>query len=214
MHGLRRAYDASEAPAHRESVSTMTSRQRQRIAWFAWTIVLVSSLVAVRVLNSQATASARESDRRCAADARFGFRLRGVREGARRGLRPPGADVRRAARAHHAAGGVDGRGGGRRRLRPRRLAGLLRHQQRRGQPEPAVSQQGRRHVRGRRRADGRRRREPARHRRVDGRGLGRLRQRRLRGSVPLQVRPPGAVSQRSGQALRRGRRARRACRAG
>ena len=53
--------------------------------------------------------------------------------------------------AHHAAGGVDGRVGGRRRFRSRRLAGLLRHQQRRGQPEPALSQQGRRHVRRRRR---------------------------------------------------------------
>ena len=40
-----------------------------------------------------------------------------------------------------------------------------------------------------------------RHRRVDGRGLGRLRQRRLRGSVSLQVRPSRAVSQRSGQRL-------------
>ena len=34
-------------------------------------------------------------------------------------------------------------------------------------------------------------------RRVDGRGLGRLRQRRLRGSVPLPLGPPGAVSQRA-----------------
>ena len=46
------------------------------------------------------------------------------------------------------------------------------------------------------RALGRRRREPGRHRRLDGRGLGRLRQRRLRGPVPLQVGPAGAVPQR------------------
>jgi hypothetical protein len=50
--------------------------QRQRIAWFAWTIVLVSSLVAIRVLNSQATATAHEMTGGAAAtDTRFGFRL-------------------------------------------------------------------------------------------------------------------------------------------
>jgi len=53
----------------------MTTATRQRIAWFAWTIVLVSSLVAIRVLNSQATASAHESTGGAPADARFGFRL-------------------------------------------------------------------------------------------------------------------------------------------
>jgi hypothetical protein len=53
----------------------LTPAQRQRIAWFAWTIVLVSSLVAIRVLNSQATASAHESTGGAPADERFGFRL-------------------------------------------------------------------------------------------------------------------------------------------
>jgi enediyne biosynthesis protein E4 len=53
----------------------VTPSLRQRIAWFAWTIVLVSSLVAIRVLNSQATASAPESTGGAPADARFGFRL-------------------------------------------------------------------------------------------------------------------------------------------
>ena len=48
------------------------------------------------------------------------------------------------------------------------------------------------------------------HRRVDGRGLGRLRQRRLRGSVPLQVRPAGAVPQRRRARLHPRVRARRA----
>ena len=59
---------------------------------------------------------------------------------------------------------------------------------------------------------GRRRRQPRRDRRVDGRGLGRLRQRRLRGPVPLQVRPPGAVPQRRRTRLQPRHRARRAAR--
>src|SRR5215204_1932199 len=53
----------------------MTSGNRQRIAWFAWTTVLVSSLVAIRVLNSRATAAAGEATGGAPADARFGFRL-------------------------------------------------------------------------------------------------------------------------------------------
>ncbi len=40
-----------------------------------WTIVLVSSLVAIRVLNSHATAMAHESTGGAPADARFGFKL-------------------------------------------------------------------------------------------------------------------------------------------
>ena len=52
----------------------VASPQRQRIAWFVWTILLVSSLVALRVLNSRATASAHEGTAG-AADSRFGFRL-------------------------------------------------------------------------------------------------------------------------------------------
>jgi hypothetical protein len=52
----------------------LTSDTRQRVAWFAWTILLVSSLVAIRVLNSQATATAHEVGG-APADARFGFRL-------------------------------------------------------------------------------------------------------------------------------------------
>jgi hypothetical protein len=49
--------------------------KRQRIAWFAWTILLVSSLVAIRVLNSQATATAHEVAGATPGDTRFGFRL-------------------------------------------------------------------------------------------------------------------------------------------
>ena len=45
-------------------------------------------------------------------------------------------------------------------------------------------------------ADGRGRRQSRGHRRFDGRALGRLRQRRVRGSVPLQVRPARALPQR------------------
>ena len=49
--------------------------------------------------------------------------------------------------------------------------------------------QGRRHLQGRRRISRSCGREPLRDRRVDGRGLGRLRQRRLGGSLPLSLRP-------------------------
>ena len=49
--------------------------KRQRLAWFAWTIVLVSCLVAIRVLDSQATSSARDPTGGGATDSRFGFTL-------------------------------------------------------------------------------------------------------------------------------------------
>jgi len=52
----------------------VTASQRQHIAWFAWTIVLVSCLVAIRVLDSQATSSAHEATGG-AVDTRFGFTL-------------------------------------------------------------------------------------------------------------------------------------------
>ena len=78
--------------------------------------------------------------------ARYGFRLEEAAKAHRRRLRASGPDLRRAARAHHAAGRVDGRGGRGGRLRSRRLAGLLRHQQRRRQPQPPVPQPRRRHV--------------------------------------------------------------------
>ena len=72
----------------------------------------------------------------------------------------------------------------------------------------------RRHVRGRGRGAGRRRREPGRDRRLDGRGLGRLRQRRLRRPVPLQVGPAGAVPQRRRHAASPASPSRRPARAG
>ena len=53
----------------------MIPARRQRIAWFVWTIVLVSALVAIRMLNSQATAAAHESTSGAPADAGFGFKL-------------------------------------------------------------------------------------------------------------------------------------------
>jgi hypothetical protein len=52
----------------------VTPSQRQRTVWFAWTILLVSSLVALRVLDSQATSSARARTGG-APDMRFGFFL-------------------------------------------------------------------------------------------------------------------------------------------
>ena len=50
------------------------SVRRQRLAWVAWTILLVVSLGAIRVLNSNAT-SAAEVTGGAGADTRFGFRL-------------------------------------------------------------------------------------------------------------------------------------------
>jgi hypothetical protein len=52
----------------------MTLVARQRIAWVAWTILLVASLVTLRVLNSQATSSASETSGGLT-DTRFGFTL-------------------------------------------------------------------------------------------------------------------------------------------
>ena len=72
---------------------------------------------------------------------------------------------------------------------------------REGSQNRLYPQSRRRHIRGRRGADGRRRPESRRDRRVDGRGVGRLRQRRLRGPVPLSLGPARAVSQRRRQGL-------------
>ena len=70
-----------------------------------------------------------------------------------------------------------------------------------GSEELPLPQPRRRHVQGRGRRAGRRGREPAGHGRLHGRGLGRLRQRRLRRPVPLQVGTPRAVPQRRGPRL-------------
>jgi hypothetical protein len=51
----------------------MISARRQRIAWFAWTILLVASLTAVRALNQRAVAGLPDDEG--ASDMRFGFRL-------------------------------------------------------------------------------------------------------------------------------------------
>jgi hypothetical protein len=51
----------------------MTSPLRQRIAWFAWTIVLVASLASIYALNQRAVSTAQPDDE--GGDTRFGFRL-------------------------------------------------------------------------------------------------------------------------------------------
>jgi hypothetical protein len=51
------------------------SLPRQRVAWFAWTILLIASLSAVYALNRQAEGRHLRADDE-GADARFGFRLR------------------------------------------------------------------------------------------------------------------------------------------
>ena len=136
---------------------------------------------------------------------------RGV-QGVRRRFRPPRPDeARPEARPHPADHRLDGGVGVGRRFRPRRLAGHLRHQRRRGEQEPPLPQHARRHVQGRGRGSGPRRPEPGRHRRLHGRRLGRLRQRRLRGRAGLQVGPAGAVPQRRRQALHAASPRRAAC---
>src|SRR5688572_17675380 len=50
----------------------MSSHTRQRLTWIAWTLVLVTSMVAVPVLNQRAAGRSHADD---AAPARFGFRL-------------------------------------------------------------------------------------------------------------------------------------------
>jgi len=51
------------------------SLPRQRVAWFAWTILLIASLSAVYALNRQAEGRHLRADEE-GAGARFGFRLR------------------------------------------------------------------------------------------------------------------------------------------
>src|SRR5688572_29413048 len=51
----------------------MTSPQRQRIAWIAWTLVLVASLAAVSALNRRGEGNVAADDE--GSDTRFGFRL-------------------------------------------------------------------------------------------------------------------------------------------
>ena len=51
----------------------MTVDVRQRIAWFAWALLLVASLAAVRALNQQAVGGFRDDE--TVPDGRFGFQL-------------------------------------------------------------------------------------------------------------------------------------------
>ncbi len=173
----------------------VVSPQRQRIAWFAWTILLVSSLVALRVLNSRATASAHE-ETAGVADSRFGFRLEESAKtlGVDFVHQGPTFDARLAhimpqVAAMGAAVAVadfdrdgwqdfyvtnSGEGS---------LNRLYRNQGN-GTFTDVAAQMGVADVNQRG------------HRRVDGCGLGRLRQRWLGRSVPLSLRPSGTVSQR------------------
>jgi hypothetical protein len=50
----------------------MQPQVRQRVAWVAWTVVLIASLAAVSALNQRATGTVADDE---GADARFGFRL-------------------------------------------------------------------------------------------------------------------------------------------
>ena len=65
------------APCHRASVlkDYMSLPFRQRIAWVAWTIVLIASLSAVYALNRQAEGRHLVADDQGGGDTRFGFRL-------------------------------------------------------------------------------------------------------------------------------------------
>ena len=153
-----------------EHAMAWLSRSRSAARGFAMRESVDLSLLCVALLvrvtsccidRRPARVNAGDSERHDATGAPTPLRLpaRGVGRGARASTSSTGPDLRRAAGAHHAAGRVDGRRGRGRRLRSRRLAGLLRHQQRRGQPQPPLPQQRRRHVQRRRGRDGRRRRE-------------------------------------------------------
>ena len=54
-------------------MTSTSNPRRQRIAWIAWTVLLIASLGSVRALNERAAATT--SDHAGAADARFGFTL-------------------------------------------------------------------------------------------------------------------------------------------
>ena len=116
--------------------------------------------------------------------------------------------------ADHAAGRVDGRGRRRGRLRSRWLAGFLRHGQRRRSENHLYRNQGDGTFRDVARGDARRRREPSGHGRLDGRRLGRLRQRRLRGSVLYKYGRPELFHNDEGQRVHAGGRAGRSAEVG
>ena len=82
-----------------------------------------------------------------------------------------------------------------RRREQRRLARSLFHEQPLRVSQCVVPEPRRRHVRRRRRGRRRRERESPRRRRVDGCDMGRLRQRRARGPVDLQVGLPPALQE-------------------
>ena len=189
------------------------ARRRQRIAWIVWTFLLVASLAAVRALNhGDASRTAPGDERVPTRDSAFICRSRAKRRGVDFVHQAPTFDAQLA----HIMPQVASMG----------AAVAVADFDRDGWQDFYVTNSGEGSLNRlyRNKGDGtftdvaaqlgRGRRQPARHRRVDGRGLGRLRQRRLRRSVPLSLRPPGALSQRAGQALRRGRRASRAARRG
>ena len=214
MIGSRRSNPISillQSPSPEESVSQVSSVFRQRAIWLLSLLLLAASIAAIPALNARSArvpglgAGASGSDELHDGAARLRplrFQSGGVCRRRRRGRQARCAHLRFEALAHHAAGRVHRRGSGGCGFRSRRLAGLLRHQQPRGQPQSSVPEQGRRHLRGRGCGARRGRRESTKHRRVDGRRLGRLRQRRLRRPPALPVRASGALSQRAGATVR------------
>ena len=185
--------------------------------WVVWTVLLVASLVAVKALDRASAGGGVVADvgangvHRDQSDAlaRYGFALEEV-------ARRSGVDFTHVApifdaRLDHIMPQVASMGAA------VAVADFDRDgwqdfyvtNSAEGGSEPLVPESGRRDVQERRAGHGRRRGESHRHRRVDGRDLGRLRQRRIRGSVRLQIRPPGAVSQRAGPLVHARDRARR-----
>ena len=182
-----------------------------RVARAILGIIFVALLVAPLVLKRL---SARRTAEKSSADAkttlaRHGFYLQEVSQAA--GIRfvhqAPELDPK--LESHHAGGRFDGRVGVDRRFRSRRLVGHLRRQQRHRQQERFVPQSGRRHFQGRGRRTRHRGCQSAGHRSFHRRGVGRLRQRRLRRPVPHQVGTPRALPQRPGPRLHPRKRASR-----
>src|SRR5881296_2943486 len=152
-----------------------------------------------RGAESRTTGRARRRGRR-----RRRARLFAARRGARRGdrFRTSRAHARSPDRQHRPAGGVARRVRVRERRQQRRLARPLLHEQPVRVPQRALSQPGRRDVRRCRAERGCGGPEPPGRGRVDGRRVGRLRQRWARGPAGLQMGLPPALPQSRRAALR------------
>ena len=207
--------DALRAPADGAGSSTDEPIRSTRRSSCSSSALLADAVARSAASTAPAGADAGRRRRRSDALSRYGFRLTEVGEGGRARLRAPGADARREARrtscrrsprwAPRSPSSTSTATAGRTSTSPtagkaRRTASIATAATARSRTSPSAL--GVADV------------NHAGHRRLDGRGLGRLRQRRLRGPVRLQVGPARAVPQRRRQGLHARHRARPACRRG